>query len=152
MIAQYNYTNIRSSQFFTWKGQSGSRKGFCVFSAPAYCYRASFIIMMRYRERGIVSYEGILSTWCPPSENNTAKYVKDVLSSVFGHGWPLARLKRPQSEQDYARLIAAMCKYETGVCVSSSEVYDALMRFMCSIPFTPTEQRARSDVEDKKLT
>lgn len=79
MIAKNNPFNIRNNIGNNWLGQTGSHKGFCVFSRLEYGVRSACIIVCRsYRKRGILTISEIVNAFAPPSENNTDKYIEFV--------------------------------------------------------------------------
>lgn len=73
-----NPTNIRYDARNKWIGQTGSNKGFCVFSARVYCYRATFKIIRKYIGRGMNTPRKIIEAWAPSFENNVEKYCSTV--------------------------------------------------------------------------
>lgn len=65
-----------------WRGQTGSNKGFCVFSDLTLGYRAALVLLSNYLKRGHVSIKAIISRWAPASENDTKAYISYVSSRV----------------------------------------------------------------------
>jgi uncharacterized protein (TIGR02594 family) len=73
---------IKSSA--TFQGEvSGSDKRFRTFETPEHGIAATLSLLQKYAGKGRDSVEKIVSAWAPPSENNTAKYIKDV-SKLLG--------------------------------------------------------------------
>lgn len=124
MIAQNNITNIRYSRANPWKGQVGMYNGFCKFVDIPYCLRATFMILMKYRKRGADTYISYLSAWCPPSENDTPRYVHNICMDL-----DVLPFDVPVTLEDFARLISVMAKYETGYKCSSEYVLSVLNKF-----------------------
>ena len=81
-----NPGNIRhgSSQ---WQGMSEKQTdpAFVQFDDPRYGFRAMARILASYRRRGITTIKGIISTWAPDSENNTAAYIAHAAKYMGGH-------------------------------------------------------------------
>lgn len=73
-----NPTNIRYSTSNKWQGQTGSKKGFCVFSAQSYAFRATALILFKYIDRGANTLEKMIARWAPETENNTEAYIRFV--------------------------------------------------------------------------
>lgn len=81
MTFKNNPFNIRKTDS-QWLGLSGSRRGFCEFTHVVYGVRvAIYLLKKTYRNRGIVSLEDIISTFAPPSENNTQVYIDYVCAN-----------------------------------------------------------------------
>lgn len=58
-------------------------KGFEVFEAPEWGIRAAVKLLDAYRRRhGLTTIAGIINRWAPPSENDTAAYVRKVAADV----------------------------------------------------------------------
>lgn len=71
-----------------WKGQTGCRKGFCVFDTKAHGYRAAFVLLYNYVRRGYDTVSEIISRWAPESENNTKNYIRVVIDHFNGYDDP----------------------------------------------------------------
>lgn len=70
-----------------WEGLANppqDDKGFCVFVDPSYGIRAMARILSNYvNADGVASsVAGIISRWAPPSENDTAAYIRDVAGQL----------------------------------------------------------------------
>lgn len=115
MIGRNNIFNIRSGR--RWLGSVGSTRGFVDFSSRDYCIRAWLKLMRTYRMRGIVSLERIVSTFAPPTENDTKNYIGyccDILGCTPGY--------RLGSDNDYFRLAQPMAFIETSTLISVRSV------------------------------
>lgn len=88
-IINNNPLNIRYSPMNVWKGQTGSNKGFCVFTELKYGYRAALVLLSNYVKRGNVSIQAIISRWAPASENDTAAYIRVCVEHFNGYADPL---------------------------------------------------------------
>ncbi len=103
-----NPLNIRQTDD-QWQGQAGvDSDGFVIFKAPEYGYRAAARILKSYARRGIVTVDGIVSTWAPDSENDTESYI-DHVSNVL----KLGRFD-PVPESRWSDLLAVMTVHENG--------------------------------------
>jgi hypothetical protein len=102
-----------------WLGQIGCDPDFVIFSSPIYGIRAMARILRSYKARGIVTLAGIIKTWAPPSENNTAAYISFV-ESVTG-----LRAGNTVAEKDYPKLIEAMTRKENSINPYSPNQYYA---------------------------
>lgn len=76
-----NPLNIRASAA-SWIGKRGENKGFVVFGAFSFGYRAAVMILRSYAKRGLTTVPQIIETWAPRSENNTVAYIKAVLDNL----------------------------------------------------------------------
>lgn len=72
----------------SWKGQTGSNKGFCTFDTMEHGYRAALILLRNYVKRGYDTIFEIVSRWAPESENNTKAYISAVLAHFNGYDDP----------------------------------------------------------------
>lgn len=73
-----NVLNIRYSSSNDWKGLTGQKNGFCLFNNVENCIRAGSKILDSYYSRNIKTVSQIITTYAPPIENNTNKYITDV--------------------------------------------------------------------------
>ena len=107
MIAKNNPFNIRNNIGNNWLGQTGSNKGFCVFSRLEYGVRAACIIVCRsYRKRGILTIQEIINTFAPSSENDTDKYIVFVCKMVMAFPFDIP------SRSEFPFLLNAMSIFE----------------------------------------
>ena len=82
MITNNNPLNIRLSKD-RWQGQvlpSGSGEGaFCQFQTVEWGLRAAFCLLRTYAVKYRLNcVRDIVTRWAPPSENNTASYIRHV--------------------------------------------------------------------------
>ena len=88
-------------------GLEGS--AFCRFESPAWGIRAAFCLLRTYRNKyKAVCIEDIITRWAPPSENDTAAYIRTVCK-LTGFGG-----KERLTEDKWPRLIKAMAIVESG--------------------------------------
>ena len=105
-----------------WQGMSETQtdKHFVQFKTLAYGYRAAFLLIRTYmRKYGLLSIEQIIRRWAPPSENNTAAYIRTV-SEMSG-------IKRDamlhwQNEAEMIALVQAMAYVENGRIVMGDSI------------------------------
>ncbi len=111
-IRNNNPGNIRENQRvdYDWEGEASGDydSEFEEFESPEYGIRAMVRIFKSYRNRGIDTVAGIISTWAPPSENNTGDYI-DAVASKLG-----VEAHTPISESYYPGLVAAIIHHENG--------------------------------------
>lgn len=88
--------------------QARDAGGFAVFGSIGEGYSAAFRELDRYRGRGLNTIRGIVSTWAPPGQNDTAAYVQSV-SRALGKSPDM-----PLSFDDYQALVNAMARVESG--------------------------------------
>lgn len=77
-----NPLNVRYSEKNNWLGQVGSYKGFCVFKDVFWGVRAALRCIITYMKRGKMTIRDIISTFAPPTENNTERYIQSVCSMM----------------------------------------------------------------------
>lgn len=107
-----NPGNIRRSDD-NWQGLAPEQtdSAFFQFVDAKYGIRAMARIIDNYKKRGIITIEQIVSTWAPPTENNTHSYINSVLKQT---GWPSGWVP-VKEEGDYLPLIKAIIKHENGL-------------------------------------
>jgi hypothetical protein len=74
-VRNNNPLNIRESA--SWEGEKSLDldKSFEEFKTPEYGFRAAYIILLQYLERGDNTIAAITAKWAPSTENHTDKYV-----------------------------------------------------------------------------
>jgi len=82
-VKNNNPLNIRFSESNKWQGQVAENKGFCVFSTPEWGWRAAMKLANSHIRRGHNTIEKLITKWAPPSENDTAAYVRFVQKKVY---------------------------------------------------------------------
>jgi hypothetical protein len=108
-IRNNNPGNIRHSAT-NWQGQSDSQTDadFLQFVSPEYGIRAIDKILSSYARRGLITLQDIISTWAPPSENDTQSYIAAVADATgMQPGDTVTIDLRPA-------LIAAIIQHENG--------------------------------------
>lgn len=101
--------------------QNSDRQGFRVFGTMEEGIKAAEAQLQRYADRGINTVEKIIATWAPPSENDTKKYIADVIADT---GFKADEVIDSGSR---AILLASMFKHESGVkAPDAGQIADAL--------------------------
>ncbi len=68
-----------------WRGMSADQSKdsrFVVFDYPEWGIRAIARVIKTYMGRGVNTVQGIINTWAPPSENDTAAYIAAVARKI----------------------------------------------------------------------
>lgn len=105
-----NPGNIRHGD--KWQGMAPDQtdNAFVKFIEPEFGIRAMVRILRKYYARGLVSVRQIISTWAPPSENDTESYMLSVAKKLNVD--PDDRLALDNALPD---LITAIIRHENGV-------------------------------------
>lgn len=120
-----NPGNLRHGQ--KWAGLADEQldPDFCTFRSAEYGLRAMCRVLLTYNARGLDTVRKIVSTWAPPSENNTAAYVADVAQRCAVD--PDEPLDVDQSGV-MRTLLQAIVRHENGVDPYPVKTYDDAMR------------------------
>ena len=120
-----NPGNLRYNPANDWLGQTGQDKaGFCVFDTWEHGVRAMARVLLRYcRKHRICSIEGIVTRYAPPSENDTAAYIKNVARAV--NKKPAVPLDLEDADT-LAALVVAMTHQESGMRLSPQTISDGV--------------------------
>lgn len=113
-IRNNNPGNIRWGD--KWKGlkENGREedKSFCVFKKPEYGIRALAKILRNYRDlHKITSVAGIIHRFAPPSENDTASYIKHVSKCICVESDEIIDVR---DEYTMLKLVKAIIQHENG--------------------------------------
>jgi hypothetical protein len=115
-----NPGNIRhNGDKFQGEVQPSRDAAFKEFTSMAYGYRAMFVTLATYLDRGRNTIAKIIAAWAPPSENNTQAYINTV--ALFS-GVPKNKVLTPVSGEDYIRIVAAMSRVENGKPANMADV------------------------------
>jgi len=115
-VRNNNPGNIRDTGI-AWEGRTGSQSGFVTFATPAMGVRAMTKNLYSYQNRGLTSVRQMISTWAPPSENNTNSYVNQVASAMGVD--PNASIDLRSDPALTQRMLNAMIRVEGGAEASS---------------------------------
>lgn len=114
-----NPGNIRLTKTF-WQGEvKGTDKSFKTFISMEYGYRAIFVLLRSYINKGFDTIEKILNRYAPPSENVTSRYIVNV-SKRTGIS-PNKKLSFNETE-NMKKIVAAISRSENGVNANLIEV------------------------------
>lgn len=116
-----NPLNIRKDgKHWVGEKEPSTDKSFKQFISMAYGYRAAFVNLASYRERGLDTIDKIIRRWAPPCENNTESYIKHVeeWSGVPRH----KILLKAGSKDDYVKIVCAMSRVENGMPAVEEDV------------------------------
>lgn len=89
------------------------------FKTMAYGYRAIFVLMAHYLNKGIDTIEKILSTYAPPHENPTEAYISQVSRAT---GIPRAHKLKSSDGADFIKIVSAISHVENGIRAVESDV------------------------------
>lgn len=125
-IRNNNWLNMRRSDN-PWQGKisfdNSTDNEFEQFETPELGIRAATINLRSYYDRGIKTIRDIVSTWAPPSENNTSSYITNVAQRM---GISPDAEVNVKDDATVERLIAAMAKSEIGRDVDLSVIRDGI--------------------------
>jgi hypothetical protein len=91
-----------------WEGITGNDGTFCIFNTPENGIRAMARILRNYGKCGIRSLASIITTWAPPSENNTAAYIAAVCDQCKSQPDTLL------TEANFSDVVKSMIHHENG--------------------------------------
>lgn len=107
----------------SWQGLAASQPDpeFCAFDELVFGLRAGFRIIRKYmRSRPPYNtVRQIIRRWAPPSENDTASYIRSVCRLT---GLPPDREFSFSDKKAVCALVYAMCQVECGLSVPYGEV------------------------------
>ncbi len=107
-----NPGNIRLTKTM-WQGEVlGKDKSFKTFISMEYGYRAIFVLLRSYINKGYNTIEKIINRYAPPSENVTSRYVKHVSERTGIHKKTKLTFDDTESMK---KIVAAISKSENGV-------------------------------------
>lgn len=109
-IRNNNPGNIRKSAT-AWQGKVGHDGSFEIFDTAQNGIRAMAKIMLTKSGRGINTVSGLITSWAPPSENNTAAYIAYVANSMGVSATQALDLRDPTTMAD---LIDPIIETENG--------------------------------------
>jgi len=116
-----NPGNIRLTKTM-WQGEvKGKDKSFKTFVSMAYGYRAIFVLLRSYIQKGYNTIEKIINRYAPPSENVTSRYVKHVSERT---GIPKNKKLDFHDSEDMIKIVAAISRSENGVKADMSKVME----------------------------
>ena len=114
-----NPLNIRHNAGVFHGETKGTDKSFKTFASMPYGYRAAFVTLATYLSRGCNTIEKIISQWAPPGENNTQRYITNV---VKWSGIPEDKILTATDGADYIMIVAAMSAVENGINADINQI------------------------------
>ena len=107
-----NPGNIRlSSVRYAGEVQPSQDTAFKQFCSMAYGYRAVFVLLHSYIQRGFNTITRIINRYAPPSENSTNSYISTVVRrSGIGADTPVA----PDDHKTMTAIVSAISFVENG--------------------------------------
>ena len=115
-----NPGNIRKTST-VWIGEvlPGDDPAFMTFTSMAYGYRAMFVLLQSYIDKGYNTVEKIISRWAPSSENNTQAYIDHVVQLS---GIPPTEVISYSDSVTMKQLVAAISYHENSVAPNFTEI------------------------------
>lgn len=119
-IRNNNPLNIRIGNTWLGERQNPTDPAFEEFVSIEYGYRAAFCILRRYiRRYKRKTITDIISTWAPPSENATQRYI-DFVANKMGIAPDVPIIF--EDKETMTQLVAAMQMMECGVPADMAKV------------------------------
>ena len=120
-IRNKNPLNIRiSKDTFIGELVPSTDSAFKQFKDMAHGYRAAFVTLATYNDRGNNTIHKIISKWAPPNENNTNGYMDKVAKWSGVDMFKI--LHKNGNKEDYIAIVAAMSRVENGIVADINEV------------------------------
>jgi len=92
---------------------------FRTFSSMPYGYRAMFVLLKTYNNRGVDTIEKIINTWAPPVENATSSYIANVEKQTGINRYSKLNIN---DQSSYKKIVAAISKVENGLPARTQEL------------------------------
>jgi hypothetical protein len=99
---------------------------FRTFSSMPYGYRAMFVLLKTYNNRGVDTIEKIINTWAPPVENATSSYIANVEKQTGINRYTKLNIN---DQSSYKKIVAAISKVENGLPARTQELEAGLYLF-----------------------
>ena len=113
-----------------WKGEiEGDDKRFKTFKDIFHGYRAIFITLNSYINKGFNTIEKILNRYAPPSENQTNSYISTVSKLT---GIPETEPVSFKKADDILRIVYAISYVENGVYPDNNDIMEGYKLFKLS--------------------
>ena len=115
-----NPGNIRKSTIM-WIGEvvPGSDADFVTFSSISYGYRAMFVLLKNYINKGYNTIDKIINRWAPSSENNTQAYITHVVQLTGISSDTIIEFSNAENMQ---KIVAAIAYHENGSAPNFTDV------------------------------
>lgn len=139
-----NPLDIKRDGKTVWLGQAPDQPDatFVKFASPEYCYRAGTKILASYAKRGIVTVQGAIYRWAPPSDrNDTEAYVQHVIQQCLcSRGTPFMRI--------LPAFLRAMTVHEQGKCEYPDSLIAAGIALAQEQPVSAPEAKTKTTMSD----
>jgi hypothetical protein len=102
-----------------WEGEiKGEDERFKTFKNPAFGYRAIFVLLDSYFEKGRNTIEKIISVYAPSNENNTKSYINSVSK--------ITNLQQDEAltKNDFIKIVKAISFVENGIKPNESDILE----------------------------
>lgn len=129
-IRNKNPGNLRHSSAFVWEGeQKPDLEGYCTFDTAFFGIRALALDLLTKYRRGANTLRLLLPIYAPPSENDTEKYIEDLVDWLgMAPEENLRLVGSPDSEIRHYCLTKAMIRKEDGSVPYSDEAVMTAVR------------------------
>lgn len=105
---------------YFWKGEiEGKDKRFKKFKSIDWGYRAMFITLNSYINKGVDTIAEIIHRWAPPHENNTFSYATHVSERS---GIPLNRKVSFDNPEDIKEIVKQISRIENGIASNEDDI------------------------------
>lgn len=109
-IRNNNPGNVRHGEQWEGLAESQEDESFCTFESMAYGIRSMAKILITYRDKyKLKNPEQVIKRWAPPTENDTAAYIRHVEKVVPRRLWNL------ENKEALTHYVKAICTHENGV-------------------------------------
>ena len=81
-IRNNNPGNIENNPRNPWQGFTGDDGRYAIFDEAQNGIRALVKVLRSYKRQGIDTVAEIITRWAPPSENDTATYIRTVAGRI----------------------------------------------------------------------
>lgn len=123
-VRNHNPLNIRRTKD-KWHGMLPVQtdKEFVQFENDYYGFRAAFLILLKYLNRGVCTIYDIISTWSPSIENDVLAYVEFVCKRTGFDTYH--KITRVDNLTDLVDVVEAMSVFECGHVFDRSDINHA---------------------------
>lgn len=103
-----------------WKGEiPGTDTAFKTFSSMLFGYRAIFVTLTSYLNKGFNTIEKIINRYAPSNENHTVSYINTVVSRT---GIPANKELSFSNPDELMRVVQAISFVENGIAANPEDV------------------------------
>lgn len=115
-----NPGNIRKTAS-VWIGQvlPGDDPDFITFSSIGYGYRAMFVLLKNYINKGYNTIDKMINRWAPSSENNTQAYITHMVQLTGISSDTIIEFSNAENMQ---KIVAAIAYHENGSAPNFTDI------------------------------